>query len=75
LIGSTENRNHNQNDICEVEFSYGSSRLAIKEQYFTYSAADLVSDIGGYLGLVLGHSFLSTFYHAHTQLTRLMKDF
>jgi hypothetical protein len=58
---STKNINLDDKEICNVEFSYGSSRLALKEQYFTYSVADLVSDVGGYLVLLLGHSILSCF--------------
>ena len=44
-----------------LKFSYLTSRFISKEQYYTYTTPDLFSDIGGYLGLFLGHSIL-TFY-------------
>jgi hypothetical protein len=71
----TEKRHQDHKDACKVELSYGSIRLALKKQYFTYSDNDLCSDIGGYLGLLLGHSVLSCFEQAHIQFTRLMKAF
>ena len=33
----------------------------MKEQYFIYDENALIADIGGYLGLLLGHSILSIF--------------
>ena len=46
---------------ADLRFSYLSNRFISKEQYYTFTNADLFSDIGGYLGLFLGHSIL-TFY-------------
>jgi hypothetical protein len=33
----------------------------VKKQYLTYDSDCLIADVGGYLGLLLGHSLL-TFY-------------
>jgi hypothetical protein len=74
IFSSTKNIFQDYKNV-EVTFAYGSSRLALKEQYYTYSRMDLVSDIGGYLGLLLGHSVLSCFEQAHIHFTRLMKHF
>jgi hypothetical protein len=41
--------------------SYLSGRYTEKQQYPIYGISDLLSDFGGYLGLLLGHSILDVF--------------
>ncbi len=43
-------------------FSRGSYYL--REEYVLYGSDSLIADVGGYLGLLLGHSLLSLFYRA-----------
>ena len=40
---------------------FGSEKHRIMEQYRVYDENAFISDIGGYLGLILGHSMLSIF--------------
>ena len=53
---------------ADLRFSYLSNHFLSKEQYYTFTNADLFSDIGGYLGLFLGHSIL-TYYDFFKILT------
>jgi hypothetical protein len=45
-----------------LEFYYGSSRYMARKQYLAYDVQNLIADIGGYLGMLLGHSMLSFYY-------------
>jgi hypothetical protein len=47
------------NRPLSLNLYYGSGRYQVRHQYLTYDAQSLVADIGGYLGLLLGHSVLS----------------
>lgn len=40
----------------EIEMYFASGRFQVRKQYLTYDSHNLVADIGGYLGLLLGHS-------------------
>jgi hypothetical protein len=40
-------------------FLYPGGRYNYKEFYYTYDATSFFADLGGYLGLLLGHSMLS----------------
>ena len=44
-----------------LKFFYNNGRYYVNEQYYTYGVNSFVSDFGGYLGLLLGHSILSVF--------------
>ncbi len=53
------------------EFKFGELTVAIesgvheeKEQFVIYTTNDFIADIGGYLGLLLGHSVLSVYISA-----------
>ena len=58
---STAAKNGRLPGTATLKLSYLTNRYISKEQYYTYTPADLFSGIGGYLGLFLGHSLL-TFY-------------
>ncbi len=45
----------------KVNLFFASGTFAEKTQYLSYSFSDLVSDFGGYLGLLLGHSVMSIY--------------
>ena len=54
-------------------FEDGSYKL--QEEYIVYEINDFIADVGGYLGLLLGHSMLSIYYmsvewFAHTKIWR-----
>ena len=43
----------------QVQFIMRSSEYEFKRQYYTYDWNSFVADVGGYMGLLLGHSLLS----------------
>ena len=45
-------------NYVEIKLFYGTSRITVREQYYTYGFGSFVADIGGYLGLLLGNSIL-----------------
>ena len=45
-------------NYVEIWLYYGTSRITVKEQYYTYGFDSFIADIGGYLGLLLGNSIL-----------------
>ena len=47
--------------IYRLDFGYGSGRYDVREEYIIYDQGSFVGDIGGYLGLLLGHSIYSVF--------------
>ena len=50
----------------ELEILVPTGRYEEKEQYVVYDTNSLIADVGGFLGLLLGHSMLSL-YHLGTQ--------
>ena len=52
-------------------FYFPSGRYVGKKFYYTYNANAFFADIGGYLGLLLGHSVLSFYDIAKRTVTRL----
>ena len=48
-------------DVMRVDFVMPSSTYDIREEYVIYSFDSFIADVGGFLGLLLGHSVLSMF--------------
>jgi hypothetical protein len=44
-----------------IRLFYSGNIYVEKEQYFTYQWSNLISDFGGYLGLLLGSSILAIY--------------
>ncbi len=44
-----------------LSVAFPTGRYEHKEQYKIYDVNDFVADVGGYLGLLLGHSMYSVF--------------
>ena len=44
-----------------INFLFSTTSLSAKEQYIIYDPNSFVADVGGYLGLLLGHSVLSIY--------------
>ena len=45
----------------ELSFYFTKDKFLVKEQFFIYDTANLLADLGGYLGLLLGYSMLGFF--------------
>ena len=46
----------------KLKFKIPNGRFYIKQQYYLFDLNALIADVGGYLGLLLGHSALGLFY-------------
>ena len=56
--------------IAKVVFYYSSSKYKTKEQYLVFTAGDFIANVGGYLGLLLGHSAISLYDGIKTFCTK-----
>ena len=48
-------------DKMAFEWQYMNSDYIVRQEYLTYDINSLTADVGGYLGLLLGHSLLSIY--------------
>ena len=60
-------------NYVQIWLYYGTSRVTVKEQYYTYGFDSFIADIGGYLGLLLGNSILG-FYDTLIDLVKVAYD-
>ena len=51
----------NLTDQVHLSFYFTKDKFLVKEQFFVYDTANLLADLGGYLGLLLGYSLLGFF--------------
>ena len=51
----------NATDELELQFYFTKDKFLVKEQFYIYDTANLIADLGGYLGLLLGYSLLGFF--------------
>ena len=47
--------------VAKVVFYYSSTKYKTKEQYLLFTVSDFIANVGGYLGLLLGHSVISLY--------------
>ena len=52
-------------------FQYEDGSYNLKEEYFVYDMSNFIADVGGYLGLLLGHSILSIYYLSSDWLSKI----
>ena len=45
-----------------IIFLFEDGSYQVQEEYIVYDVDDFIADVGGYLGLLLGHSILSIYY-------------
>ena len=48
-----------QRNLYQLMLTYVSGTYESREEYLVYDTASMIGDIGGYLGLLLGHSIYS----------------
>ena len=48
-------------DKMVLEWEYMNSDYVVRQEYLTYDINSFIADVGGYLGLLLGHSLLSIY--------------
>ena len=51
-------------------FSFRDGQYNLHEEYHVYDWGSLIADIGGYMGLLLGHSFLSMYHVSVAYMVR-----
>ena len=56
-------------DKLAFYYYYGSGRYTLKTYYYSYDWNSFFADVGGFLGLLLGHSLLS-FYDVGKHITQ-----
>lgn len=44
-----------------IEWEYMNSDYIVRQEYLTYDINSFIADVGGYLGLLLGHSLFSIY--------------
>ncbi len=61
VLCSKEQSSKVRESSLSLTFYFPSGRHDLREQYHTYDLSSFVADVGGYMGLLLGHSILSIF--------------
>ena len=56
--------------IIEWNFQYRDGKYNRNEEYLVYDFNNFIADIGGYLGLLLGHSILSVYSMSADWITK-----
>ena len=49
-------------------------KTEVKEQFFVYDSNAVIADVGGYMGLLLGHSILSMYRYFTGRAYRVTKS-
>ena len=62
----------NYKDTVEFDFFYDQYEIQVREHVYAYDSLNLVSDFGGWLGLLLGYSILG-FYDSLTSILNHVK--
>ena len=56
--------------IMHLNFQYRDGKYNLNEEYLVYDYYNFIADIGGYLGLLLGHSILSVYSMSSDWITK-----
>ena len=57
------------NPTMKLVFGFEDESYNVREEYIVYDTSNFIADVGGYLGLLLGHSILSIYYLSIDWLT------
>ena len=75
-LGKLVHHDKGENDgklILNLVLGYANGRYEVKEHYFLYDMNSFIADVGGYLGLLLGCSFLSLYTNGEEWITKKLK--
>ena len=61
-------KNH---QMITLVFQYEDGSYNLEEEYVVYDMSNFIADVGGYLGLLLGHSILSIYYLSSDWLSKI----
>ncbi len=56
-----------------LRFFFKTGRYEVREQYYVYDQDSFIVDVGGYLGLLLGHSIYSSVVFSVHGITGLIR--
>ena len=62
-------------DTMSLEWEYMNSDYIVRQEYLTYDISSFIADVGGYLGLLLGHSLLSIYEWLMKWICKAVKVF
>ena len=62
-------------DMMALEWEYINSDYIVRQEYLTYDINSFIADVGGYLGLLLGHSLLSIYEWLMKWICKAVKVF
>ena len=60
-----------KNPTMTLVFQFEDGSYDVREEYFVYDTSNFIADVGGYLGLLMGHSILSIYYMSTGWLTKM----
>ena len=59
--------------LCCLIVSNSTGKTEVKEQFFVYDSNAVIADVGGYMGLLLGHSLLGMYKYFAGRASRVAK--
>ena len=59
------------NPTMTLVFQFEDGSYDVREEYIVYDTSNFIADVGGYLGLLMGHSILSIYYLSTGWLTKM----
>ena len=62
-------------DRMSLKWEYMNSDYIVRQEYLTYDISSFIADVGGYLGLLLGHSLLSIYEWLMKWICKAVKVF
>ena len=59
------------NPKMKLSFLYHDGSFDVREEYLVYDTSNLIADMGGYMGLLMGQSILGIYYFLTRILTKM----
>ncbi len=71
LLQPEHNQEKRDDKFFKLRFMFPSGKYEEREQYHVYDVDSLIADVGGYMGLLLGHSLYSLYLIAYNAIQML----